>query len=72
MEEYELRVSRMQCIGCERLIEDEIDSVDDIARSNAHHEAGIVEFTAVDPETGSYVEHLIRDLGYEVTDVTVE
>lgn len=72
MEQHTLRVTGMKCISCEQLIENEIGDVDDVARSNADYETGTVEFTAADSETGSYIEHTIRDLGYEVTEAVVE
>lgn len=72
MEHYTFHVVGMECRGCGYLLEREIRAVDDVLRSAADHEADIVEFTVPDPETGSYVEHLVSDLGYEVTAIDVE
>lgn len=56
----------MECIVCEQFIEDEINTVDDVALSRTYHKAGIIEFTATDSETGNFVKYLIRDIGYKV------
>lgn len=70
MEQYTFQVAGMECRGCGYLIERELDTVDEVLRSAADHEAGTLEFTVTDRNTGSYVECLVSDLGYEVTAVT--
>lgn len=72
MEQYTFQVAGMECRGCGYLIERELDAVEDVLRSAADHEAGTLEFTVTDPRTGSYVECLVSDLGYEVTAVTAQ
>ena len=70
MEQYTFQVAGMECRGCGHLIERELDTVDEVLQSAADHEAGTLEFTVTDPRTGSYVECLVSDLGYEVMAVT--
>ena len=66
MGHYELPVSGMQCIGCERIIEHELGQVKGVSRVSANRRAGVVECAT----TGSgqeTVTETIEKLGYEVT-----
>lgn len=69
MVRYKFRVDDMSCVGCERIIQNEIDVIDGVSWNDTDHKTGTIEFTASDPETGSYVEHVINNLGYEVKKV---
>lgn len=66
MVRYKFRVNGMSCVGCERIVQNEIDVIDGVRWSDADHETGTIEFAVPDPETGSYVEYIINNLGYEV------
>lgn len=66
MGRYELSVGGMQCIGCERIVEHELERIDGVNRVDADHRAGVVE-CALRGATESEVARAIETLGYEVT-----
>lgn len=67
MGHYELPVSGMQCIGCERIIEHELERVAAVTRVAADHRAGVVECVTDGPIKETVIE-TIEKLEYDVTE----
>lgn len=66
MGHYELPVSGMQCIGCERIIEHELGLVEGVSRASANRRAGVVECATDGAERETVIE-TIEQSGYDVT-----
>lgn len=69
---HRIDVDGMTCTGCKAIIEDKVGAVGDVTDVTADHEAGVVAFATPRPTTGSYIEQVVADLGYEVTDHTAD
>ena len=69
---HRIDVDGMTCTGCEAIIEDKVGAVGDVTHVTADHETGVVSFATPHPTTGSYIEEVVDDLGYTVTDHTTD
>lgn len=67
MGRYELTVGGMQCIGCERIIEHELERMEEVTQATADHRAGFVECATNGPIEERVIE-TIEELGYDVTE----
>jgi len=66
MEEFEFTVEGMSCSGCEERVTNATESIDEVRRVEADHEADRVEVTAED-DVETEVEQAIHDAGYDVS-----
>ena len=67
MEQLELRVNGMTCMGCERRIERALGQVDGVVRSAADHRAARVKVVFDPARTSAQtVQARIKQAGYEV------
>lgn len=65
MEQYELVVEGMSCMGCEQTVTTAVNRIDGVHRVEADHETGEVTITA-DDGTKAEVEQSIYDAGYDI------
>lgn len=72
MERYQFQTEGMGCKGCEQLIKRKVGDIDTTEEISVDNETGVIEFTVADSTTGSYIEHLIWNLGYEITAVDIK
>ncbi|WP_227378352.1 heavy-metal-associated domain-containing protein [Haladaptatus halobius] len=66
MEKHELQVNGIDCIACTQLIEQKLKKIEGVNKVATDLEDGIVTITVNDSETGSFVEYIVKDIGYDV------
>lgn len=65
MERYELSVEGMSCTGCENRVENALETVKGVKRTDADHNTGTVE-VAAESGTEDAARRAVHDAGYDV------
>lgn len=64
---HRVGIDGMTCTGCEAVLKREVENIDDVTDVTTDHKEKLIEFTTTTQATGSYVEEVIANLGYQVT-----
>jgi copper chaperone len=67
MDRKTISVTGMSCNGCERNVENALQTIEGVTRIDADHEGDVVELVVEDDIAEEDIEAAIEDAGYDVS-----